>query len=142
MKYFVLGLGMCLFTNLLAQSSIESCYDSYLKVFENRGASKVVDGTHDDVIISVRSNGQAECYLGKVHVKGGEITQMFMKFEDKSYEKFNVKWKKAYPITIHNGVSRTQVTTDDEKVNVMFTKSIKPKKKKYQRAPVPKFDLN
>jgi hypothetical protein len=38
-------------------------------------------------------------------------------------------------ITIINGISRAAVTVDDEIVNVIFIKQIKPPKKKFESAP-------
>lgn len=121
-----------------------TCYQKYALVFEKRGAKEVEDGVHDDVIITFRRGSSADCFLGKVTVKGGQIvlSEMYIKFEDNSYEKISRKYKyPEEPIKIVNGISNSIVCHDDELINVMFVKHIKPKKKNYQKAPEPEFDL-
>ena len=122
----------------------QTCYQRYAKVFEKRGAFEVEDGTYDDVIITFRKGSMAECFYGKVSVKNGEILthDMHLKFEDNTYEEIirNFKYKEQ-PVTISGGMSRTMVTVDEELINVLFVKKIRPKKKSYYKAPDPDFDL-
>ncbi len=136
-------------TLLMAQKAAEddlnpTCYQRYATVFEKRGAFPVENGTHDDVIITFRKGSSADCFLGKVTVKDGaiDITDLYLKFEDNSYEKIEKKYKYVEDkINIVNGISKTIVCHDDELINIMFTKKIKPKKKNYVRAAEPEFDL-
>jgi hypothetical protein len=116
------------------------CYNHYYKVFKERGAYKINDGVHENVIISVRGEGDPECFLGKVEVKGGNVVKMFLSFEDDTYELFDPKLKNDYATTISRGISRSQITMDDEIINVFFIKKIKPKKKKYKKAPLIKIE--
>ena len=129
----------------VAQNNVSTtCYTKYAKVFEKRGAHEVADGTHKDVIISIRKGSMADCFYGKVTIKDGTINyeSIFLKFEDNTYEKLDLVFKNdKKPIRIVNGISNTFVTEDEELVNVLFTKSIKPKKKKYAKAADPNFDL-
>lgn len=136
-------------TTLIAQPEDQNiaptCYQKYAKVFEERGAKSVNDGTYDDVIITFRHGSSADCFYGKVKVKDGVIVkeEIFLKFEDDSYERVLRQYKHADDdITINNGISKTMVTIDDELINIMFVKMIKPKKKKYVRAPDPEFDFD
>ncbi len=128
-----------------AQSEIQStCYTRYAKVFEKRGAKEVVDGTYDDVIITIRKGSMADCFYGKVTIKNGEVNykEMHLKFEDGTFEKLDLVFKnEKKSIRIVNGISNTFVTEDEELVNVLFVKMIKPKKKKYAKAAEPDFDL-
>lgn len=116
------------------------CYNHYYKVFKERGAYKVNDGTYENVIITIRGEGEPECYLGKVEVKDGNVIKMFLSFEDDTYELYEPKLKNDYPSTVSAGISRSQITMDDEIVNVFFVKKIKPKKKKYKKAPLLKLE--
>jgi len=121
----------------------KTCHQKYAAVFEKRGAFPVKDGTHNDVIISFRKGSFADCFYGKVIVKNGQINvqEMYLKLEGDTYERVQRKYR--YPkekITIEGGMSRTMVTVDDELINVLFTKSIKPKKKAYVKAAEPNFD--
>lgn len=128
-----------------AQSEIQStCYTKYAKVFEKRGATEVVDGTYDDIIITIRKGSMADCFYGKVIIKDGDVDykNMFLKFEDGEFEKLDLVFKnERKSIRIVNGISNTFVTEDEELVNILFVKNIKPKKKKYAKAAEPDFDL-
>ncbi len=148
MKKILLGLLFSTLTVLtFAQNADETqvtCYQKYAEIFEKRGAIPIEDGTYDDVIITFRKGSMADCFYGKVTVKGGTINpdELFLKFEDKTYERVDKKFR--YPnqvITIINGMSRTMVTADDELIDVLFVKKIKPKKKSYVKAAEPDFDL-
>lgn len=123
----------------LSQDEVD-CYNYYYKVFEKRGAYNVEDGDHENVIVSIRKGDQADCYEGKVHVKDNTITKIYLKFEDGSFELYTPKFKNDYPTTIKDGISRSQITMEDEIVNVFFIKKIKPKKKKYKKAKLIKLD--
>jgi len=122
----------------------QTCYQRYAAVFEKRGAFDIADGVYNDVIISFRKGSMAECYYGKVEVKNQKINiyEMYLKFEDDTYEKVTRKFR--YPdqaIDITNGMSRTMITADDELITILFVKKIKPKKKSYSKAPDPNFDF-
>jgi hypothetical protein len=128
-----------------AQSPIQTtCYTKYAKVFEKRGATEVVDGVYDDIIITIRKGSMADCFYGKVTIKNGDVgyQNMYLKFEDGTFEKLDLTFKnEKKSIKIVNGISNTFVTEDEELVNVLFVKNIKPKKKKYAKAAEPDFDL-
>ena len=129
--------------NAQEQNVEPTCYQKYAKVFEKRGAYPVEDGTYTDVIITIRKGADADCFYGKVLVKDGKIdvNEIYLSFEDDSYERLVKKYKYDTPVTIINGISKTLVTLDGELINVMFVKKIKPKKKAYKRAADPDFDL-
>ncbi|HEX8517734.1 MAG TPA: hypothetical protein VF868_16165 [Bacteroidia bacterium] len=115
-----------------------NCYLKWAQKFESRGADEVADGIYSDVIITFRNGGDAECYNGKVEVKEGKVAGMYLKMEDGSYEV--VKKKSKYdniPVKVTNGMSSTVVTKEDELINVLFIKKIKPKKAGFEKAPEP-----
>lgn len=121
-----------------------TCYSKYAKVFEKRGALEVEDGVYNNVIITIRKGSMADCFYGKVTVKGGNIDyhNLFLKFEDDTYEKLNLTFKyDTKAVKIVNGISNVMLTEEEELVNVLFVKKIKPKKKKYAKAAEPDFDL-
>ena len=127
-----------------AQSAVSeesNCYLKWVKKFEERGADAVEDGTYDNVIITFRQGTRAECYNGKVDVKAGKITNMFLRFEGGAYEPVEKKFKyEKMEVTVTNGISKTIVTTSDELINVIFPKKLKPKKAAYEKAPEPGID--
>lgn len=139
---FLIGVG----TTLRAQSSKKSedelnCYLKWAQKFEARGADEVADGIYSDVIITFRNGGEAECYNGKCEIKEKKVIAMYLKMEDGSYE--IVKKKSKYdnvPVTVINGMSSTIVTKEDELINVLFIKKIKPKKAGFEKAPDPNDD--
>lgn len=118
-----------------------NCYLKWAQKFEARGADAVADGIYTDVIITFRNGGDAECYNGKCEVKDGQVITMYLKMEDGSYEL--VKKKSKYdkiPATVTNGMSSTIVTKEDELINVLFIKKIRPKKAGFEKAPEPNDD--
>mgnify|MGYP001566738275 CR=1 FL=1 len=149
MKRFLLfSVLFIMISSIQAQTKIDNtkidCHQKYAQVFEKRGATFVEDGIYDDVIITFRKGSLADCLYGKVKVQQGKINtyEMYLKFEDGTYEKIIKKFR--YPdeeITIEGGMSRTMVTVDDELITVLFVKNIKPKKKSYVKAADPDFDL-
>lgn len=121
-----------------------TCFTKYAKVFEKRGAYEVNDSTYEDVIITIRKGTMADCFYGKVTVKNGnvDVNSLALRFEDNTYEKLDVTFKyQKKPIKVVNGISNIIFTEDEELINVLFVKKIKPKKKKYAKAAEPVFDL-
>lgn len=116
-----------------------NCYDKYADKFQERGAFEVEDGWYENVIITFRKDDHAECLFGKVKVENGAVTVIYLKYADGTYEENPIKkkYKHEDPATIVNGISKTKITEDNELINVIFVKSIKPPKKKYSEAPNP-----
>jgi hypothetical protein len=117
-----------------------SCYYQYLKVFETRGAQDITDGTYDDVVISIRKGTRTDCYTGKVIVEKKVVRTMYIKFSDGNFDLFEPLYKFKEDIIVVNGKSKTQVTVDDQLIDVFFPKLLRPKKKSYERAPLPSID--
>jgi ABC-type transporter MlaC component len=136
---FTIVLAVCTATT---QAQTENCYDQYKKVFDNRGADAVEDGLHKNVILSVKTKTETECYLVDVTVKRGEIVEIRMYFEDGTSEPVIYEFKENNTWIIYNGVSRTRITTNEETIHIFFTNRIKPKKKTPVKAPKPNFELN
>lgn len=140
----ILGLVIGLVSSVSAQKKTEdesNCYLKWAQKFEARGADDVPDGSYTDVIITFRNGGDAECFNGKCDVKEGKVAAMYLKMEDGSYEVMKKKSKyENVPIKITNGMSSTVVTKDDELINVLFVKKIKPKKAGFEKAPEPTDD--
>ncbi len=143
MKYlllaFLISSGL---TELSAQDN-KSCYQKYAHVFEVRGSKSIEDGTHENVIVTIRKGSFADCFVGKVKVVNGFVVlnSIQLSFVDGSFEKFDRSYQDKDPVVITNGISKTMITKDEELVNVMFVDAIKPKKKAFKRAPDPNFDL-
>lgn len=136
--------GLLLCAALNAQTTTtpapNNCYTKWEQKFEERGAEDVADGIHDDVIITVRTGAEASCWTGKVEVKAGAIVHMWRKLQDGTYEEYKPKLKFDVPITIVNGISKSMLGSDDELINVIFPKTLKPKKVGYSSAPEPPQD--
>jgi hypothetical protein len=128
-----------------AQSSKKSnddinCYLKWAQKFEIRGAEDVADGSYSDVIITFRNGNEAECFNGKCEVKEGKLIAIYTKLEDGSFELVKKKWKSGFPASVTNGMSSTVLTVENELINVLFVKKIKPKKAGFQKAPDPSED--
>ena len=121
-------------------SEDSNCYLNWAKKFEERGAQDVEDGTYTDVIITFRRGSDAECYNGKCDVKEKKITALYTKMEDGSYKQVKKKLRYEGPVTITNGISSTLLTMEEELINVLFIKKIKPKEASFEKAPEPEDD--
>lgn len=117
-----------------------NCYLKWAQKFEARGAEDVADGTYTDVIVTFRNSSNAECFNGKCEVKDGKITNIYTKMEDGTYSLVKKKLRYDFAITITNGISKTLLTMEDELINVLFVKKIKPKKASFEKAPEPTDD--
>jgi hypothetical protein len=144
--FTTLTLSLCIAAFASAQTATKkteeesNCYLKWAQKFEDRGADEVADGTYDDVIITFRSGSEAECYNGKCDVKGGKILNMYIKMEDGTFEQVKKKLRYDFPVTITNGMSKTVLTLEDELINVLFIKKIKPKKAGFVKAAEPTDD--
>lgn len=141
---FTLALFIATIT-VFAQSSKKveedsNCYIKWAQKFEARGAEDVADGTYSDVIITFRTGSDAECFNGKCDVKDGRIIAMYTKLEDGTFALVKKKLRYDFPVTITNGMSKTVPTLDDELINVLFVKKIKPKKASFEKAAEPTDD--
>lgn len=139
----ILGL-LLLFNAVKAQETKKeelNCYNKWAQKFEERGAEDVADGTYTDVIITFRQQAHADCYNGKVVVKGGKVENFYIELEDGTYEQVIRVWKSDMKdITITNGISKTVITKDNILVNVIWPKKIKPKKAAFKKAVEPTDD--
>ena len=136
----VLSISVAASAQATKREDDSNCYLKWAQKFEERGADEVADGVYDDVIITFRSGSEADCYNGKCEVKGGKIIMMYIKMEDGSYEQVKKKLRYDFPITITNGMSKTVLTLEDELINVLFIKKIKPKKAGFVKAADPTDD--
>lgn len=137
MNKLILGLFLAISTFTYAGDGEYNCYDAYSNKFEARGANKVEDGWYENVVITLRQGGQAECLLGKVQVEKGAVTQIYLKNTDGTYQIYTKQFKHDEKAIISNGISKSKITVDGVVVNVIFVKSIKPPKKKVATAPSP-----
>ena len=117
-----------------------NCYLKWAQKFEIRGSEDITDGTYTDVIITFRNGSEAECFNGKCEVKEGKITAIYTKLEDGSFEQVKKKIRSGFPATITNGMSNTVLTLENELINVLFIKKMKPKKAGFQKAAEPSDD--
>lgn len=117
-----------------------NCYLKWAHKFETRGAEEITDGVYMDVIITIRNGSEADCFSGKCEVKEGKVIAMYIKMEDGKYELMKKKARFDIPITINNGMSLSMITMDEEIINVLFIKKIKPKKAGFEKAAEPTDD--
>ncbi len=115
------------------------CYKKYEEAFIKRGAFTVGDDMHRNVVISYFEKDGTSCVSGKVRVENGQITQIFIQFDDQTYEPIDKKFyneKKTYPSVI-NGISEMIYTNDGEKFKIIFIEKLKPKQKAKKEVVVP-----
>lgn len=117
-----------------------TCFQKWDNMFSTRGANKVEDGTNQNIIITIRTEEDSDCYIGKATVEAGKVKHVYAMVEGGGYELFIRKYQHETPQTISNGVSKTRITANDELVNILFTENIKAKKRDLVRAPEPHFE--
>ena len=139
-KLFTLLMATGFALNLSAQAKgkEETCLEAYQRAFNERGAFPVEDGTYKSAIISIVSpkNG-TECFAGKAKVEGAQVTAMYIAYEDNTYEFLDRKYKDKDKAKINNGISEPLITDAGEKIYVVFTEKIKPKKKQFKKVTGP-----
>ena len=129
-----------------AATSGKDCYGEYYKLFRERGAKAIPDGTQD-IVISIRKEGYSECFLGKVDVENGKMKfPVMVAHDDGSYGSLAETGLKLDPgmaastssdalATITDGMSITAYTADREAVKIFFYKYVNDKPKKNKVAP-------
>ena len=62
---------------------------------------------------------------------------MYIAYEDNTYEFLDRKYKDKDKAKINNGISEPLITDAGEKIYVVFTEKIKPKKKQFKKVTGP-----
>lgn len=125
----------------MAKPAELNCYNKWAQKFDERGAEEVTDGTYTDVIIAFRQGANAECFEGKAVVRDKKVEQFFILLDDGSYDAVVRVWKNdPKDINITNGISKTYITKDNQLINIIWPKKIKPKKAAFKKAPEPTDD--
>ena len=115
-----------------------NCYNKWSQKFEERGAEDVHDGPYTDVIITFRHGASAECFEGKAIVKDKKVESFYILLDDGTYDQVVRVWKNDIKdVTITNGISKTLITKDNQLINVIWPKKIKPKKAGFKKAAEP-----
>jgi hypothetical protein len=118
-----------------------NCYNKWSLKFDERGADDVLDGVYTDIIITFRQGANAECYDGKAIVKDKKLDSFFILLEDGTYEQVIRVWKsESKALDIVNGISKPIITKDNQLVNVLWPKKIRPKKAAFKHAAEPTDD--
>ncbi|MHB8260374.1 MAG: hypothetical protein ACYDCN_12590 [Bacteroidia bacterium] len=143
-KKLIILLGIIVSINVIAQETVKvelNCYNKWAQKFDERGAEDVADGTYTDVIITFRTGANAECFQGKAIVKDHKIDMFYIMLDDGSYDQVQRVWKNdVKDVTISNGISKTLITKDNQLINIIWPKKIKPKKAGFKKAADPTDD--
>jgi len=126
-------------TFTIAQAQEENCYDRLEKAFKERGAYTVSDDIHRNVIVVFFEDEETYCVKGKARVENGTVSSIFIYYDDNTSELFDKKFynqKKQAP-TISNGISEMIMTSDNERLKIVFVEKIKPKRKQFKEAIIP-----
>lgn len=119
----------------------EDCFVRLEKAFKERGSLPISNDVHQGVIISFFDEDRTRCVEGKVRVENGTIVDIFLLFEDNTFENLNKKFysaAKRTPPIITNGISELIQTSDgQDKFKVVFIGKLKPKKKAYKEINLP-----
>ena len=144
MQKFITLAALTISLHLFSQETPKvdlNCYNIWAQKFDERGADDVADGTYNDVIVTFRNGANAECFQGKAIVKEHKIEQFFIMLDDGNYEPVQRIWKNdTKDVTISNGISKSLITKDNQLVNIIWPKKIKPKKAGFKKAAEPTDD--
>lgn len=134
----LLATGLIINANGQAKEKEQTCLEAYQKAFNERGSNPVEDGTYKSVIISIVSpKTGTECFAGKAKVEQTHVTAMYIAYEDNTYEYLDRKYKSDNKAKINNGITEALITESGEKIYVIFTEKIKPKKKQFKKVTGP-----
>lgn len=124
---------------ITASLNAQDCFIKLQKAFDDRGAYSVSDDIHRNVILSFFEDGGSYCISGKARVENGLIVNVFVQFDDNTYELMEKKFynSKKQPPTIVNGISEMIYNIDGEKFKVVFIETLKPKAKSFKPAALP-----
>lgn len=136
-KTLLVILSFLTLNGLFAQE--EGCFDKLQKAFEKRGAYTIADDMHRNVILSFFTNDGQECLNGKVRVENGNITSIFIQYNEGDYELLEKKfWNpQKNPPKVTNGISEMIHIADGQKLRVVFIEKLKPKQREYKTADLP-----
>lgn len=129
--------GICMSNVLSAQT--DNCFKKFEDAFAKRGSYTVADEMHMNVIICYFEKVAVSCVSGKVRVENGMITNVWLQYDDNSYDMMDKKFyneKKLNP-TITNGISEMINTADGEKFRIVFIEKLKPKSKTLKEVTIP-----
>jgi hypothetical protein len=123
----------------IAASAQGNCYTKLEEAFKKRGSYTVADDIHRNVIISFVTDKDTTCVYGKARVENGAMVNIFLQFEDNTYEIYEKKFYNANKMTpiITNGMSELIYTIDGEVFKVFFIDRMKPKQKSYKEVTLP-----
>lgn len=137
-------LALTISLNMLAQETPKvelNCYNKWAQKFDERGSDDVADGVYTDVIVTFRTGANAECFQGKTIVKEHKVDMFYIMLDDGTYDQVQRVWKNdVKDINISNGISKTLITKDNQLVNIIWPKKIKPKKAGFKKAAEPTDD--
>ncbi|HLP10622.1 MAG TPA: hypothetical protein VK177_01755 [Flavobacteriales bacterium] len=129
----LLASGLVYNVNAQAKEKEATCLEAYQKQFAERGSFPIEDGTYKSVVVSIVTKTGTDCFSGKAKVEANLVTAIYIAYEDNTYEYLDKKYK-SDKAKIYNGISEPLTTLDGlEKVYVIFTEKIKPKKKQFKK---------
>jgi len=115
-----------------------NCYNKWAQKFEERGSEDVADGSYVDVIVTFRHGANAECFEGKAIVKDKKVETFYILLDDGKFDEVVRVWKNDIKdVTITNGISKTLITKDNQLINIIWPKKIKPRKAGFKKAAEP-----
>ncbi|HYG50530.1 MAG TPA: hypothetical protein VD905_06485 [Flavobacteriales bacterium] len=130
----LLASGLVYNVNAQAKEKEPTCLEAYQKAFLERGSFPVEDGTYKSVVVSIVTKTGTDCFSGKAKVEANFVTAIYIAYEDNTYEYLDKKYKGDTKAKINNGITEPLVTLDgSEKIYVIFTEKIKPKKKQFKK---------
>jgi hypothetical protein len=137
-KVLLTAMTLLIGSSLFAQQ--KDCFTLYEAAFKARGSYTVADDMHRKVIICFFTADGVNCVNGKVRVENGAIVNLFLQYDDDTYELYEKKFtnaKKMGPVIV-NGISEMATSADGEKFRVVFIEKLKPKAKTLKPAEIPK----
>ena len=139
MKKGLLFLSSVILSFTLSAQATDDCYKKLEEAFAKRGAYTVEDDIHRNVIISYFEKDGTTCVSGKARVENGQITSIFIQYDDNTFELLETKYynEKKAPPTITNGISEMIFTADGQKFKIIFIEKLKPKQKNVKTVTIP-----
>lgn len=146
LQFIILTL-VCIAVNGFAQdaNTRKSCFDDYNYMFKSRGTNPVPDGMQKVSVAVMEANGKANCVMGQIMVKDGNIVlPLYIPREDGSMTEtrgtldnnFYRETVGQIPYKIEEGMSPLYILKGNRKARLFFIEYLKPEPGKTIDAPV------
>jgi hypothetical protein len=135
----ILAAAFILMFSSQALGQDDGCYEKLKKAFDKRGAYKVSDDIHRNVIVVFFDDAESNCVKGKARVVNGALESIFIFYDDNTSELYvdTPLTASKEQVLVKDGISEVVKTRNNERIRVVFIDNLKPKQKSFKTVDLP-----